>query len=96
MIIVLSYFIDHQVKLFMKNTELNLEKINKKTPLLTVALGDFKTENETWGKNGKALKEESKHDILTCSYGQHQLNDEPIHLFDSSSSSSSSSSAGIC
>ena len=69
-----------------------------KNPFLTVALGDFNTDsqNQTWRKNGKALKEESNHDILTCSYGLHQLNDKPIPLIDSSSSSSSSSSVGIC
>ena len=47
---------------------------------LTVAHGDFNTVSQTWCKNGKALKEESKYDISTCSYGLLQLIDEPIHL----------------
>ena len=71
---------------FMKNFELNLDEINKKTAFLTVALGDFNARSKTWFKNEKTSYEGSELDILTCSHGLHQLINEPIHLLDSRSS----------
>ena len=72
---------------YMKNFyELNLDKINKKSPLLTVTLGDFNAKSKNWLKNEKTLYEGSELAILTCSHGLHQLINEPTYLFDSSSS----------
>ena len=71
---------------FMKNFDLNLDKINKKNPSLTVAFGDFNAKSQTWCKNDKTLYEGFKFNILTCSQGLHQLINEPTHLVDSPSS----------
>ena len=70
---------------FMKNVELNLDKINLKN-LLTAALGDFNAKSQTWFKNDKTSYEGSKLDILTCSHGLYQLINELTHLLESSSS----------
>ena len=60
-----------------------MTKLIKKILSLTVALGDFNVKSQTWVKNDKTSYEGSKLDILTCSYGLHELINEPTHLLDS-------------
>ena len=54
--------------------------------LLMVALGDFNAESNSWYRNDSTDTEGSKIDILTSTFGFHQIINEATHILNNSSS----------
>ena len=71
---------------FLKNFELTLDKVHKKNPFMTVALGEFNVKSNKWCKADITSLEDSKIDTIANSYGLNQLIQEPTHILNSSSS----------
>ena len=57
-----------------------------KNPYLMVVLGDFNGKLNSWYSNDSTDIEESKIDILTSTFGFHQIINEATHILNNSSS----------
>ena len=71
---------------FLKQFELNLNKIHENNPFMTYVLGDFNEKFNSWFKNDTTSLEDSMIDAVTNKYGLHEAIQEATHLLDSSSS----------
>ena len=71
---------------FLDNLELNFDHMADKNPYLMVALGDFNAKSNSWYRNDSTDTEGSKIDILTSTFGFHQIINEATHILNNSSS----------
>ena len=71
---------------FLDNLELNFDYMADKNPYLMVALGDFNAKSNSWYRNDSTDIEGSKIDILTSTFGFHQIINEATHILNNSSS----------
>ena len=71
---------------FLDNLELNFDHMADKNPYLMVALGDFNAKSNSWYRNDSTDTEGLKIDILTSTFGFHQIINEATHIFTNSSS----------
>ena len=72
--------------MFLDNLELNFDHMADKNPYLMVVLGDFNAKLNSWHRNDSTDIEGSKIDILTSTFGFHQIINEATHILNNSSS----------
>ena len=60
--------------------KLNFNYIADKNPYLMVVLGDFNVKLNSWHTNGSRDIKESKIDILTSSFGFHEISNKATHI----------------
>ena len=68
------------------NLKLNFDHMADKNPYLMVVLGDFNAKLNSWYRNDSTDIEGSKIDILTSTFGFHQIINEATHILNNSSS----------
>ena len=57
-----------------------------KNPYLMIVIGDFSAKSNSWYRNDSTVTEGSKIDILTSTFGFHQIINEATHILNNSSS----------
>ena len=71
---------------FLDNLELNFDHMADKNPYLMVVFGDFNAKSNSWYTNDSTDIEGSKIDILTSTFGFHQIINEATHILNNFSS----------
>ena len=62
------------------NLELDFDHMADKNPYLMVAVGDFNAQSNSWYRNDSTDTEGSKIDLLTSTFGFHQIINEATFL----------------
>ena len=62
------------------NLELGFDHMADKNPYLMVAVGDFNAQSNSWYRNDSTDTEGSKIDLLTSTFGFHQIINEATFL----------------
>ena len=73
-----------ELKTFLDNLELNFDHTTDKSPYVMVFLWDFNAKSNSWCTNDSTDIEGSETDILTSSFGFHQIINEATHILNNS------------
>ena len=71
---------------FLDNLELNFDHMAYKNPYLIVVLGDFNAKLNYWYSNNSTDIEGLQTDILTSTFGFHEIVNKATHILNKSSS----------